>query len=109
GDFRRRPGASDSRAQLRPRPRAPHRLRLRLRARKTDDAAPWHRRLAPVLRWRPALPRAVPMKFSESWLRSFCNPSLSAAELAERLTIAAVEVESCEPAEIGRASCRERG
>src|SRR5437588_1548680 len=38
------------------------------------------------------------MKFSESWLRSFCNPSLSAAELAERLTMAGVEVESCEPA-----------
>src|SRR5438105_3581042 len=98
GDFRRRPGASDGRAQLRPRPRALHRLRLRLRARKTDDAAPWHRRPAPVLRRGPALPRAVPMKFSESWLRSFCNPSLSAAELAERLTMAGVEVESCEPA-----------
>ena len=38
------------------------------------------------------------MKFSESWLRSFCNPSVSAAELAERLTMAGVEVESCEPA-----------
>ncbi|TMI42852.1 MAG: hypothetical protein E6H41_03750, partial [Betaproteobacteria bacterium] len=38
------------------------------------------------------------MKFSESWLRSFCNPSLSAAELADRLTMAGVEVESCEPA-----------
>ena len=33
------------------------------------------------------------MKFSESWLRSFCNPSLSAAELADRLTMAGVEVE----------------
>src|SRR5439155_1491651 len=84
--------------QLRPRPRARHRLRLRLRARKTDDAAPWHRRPAPVLRRRPALPRAVRMKFSESWLRSFCNPSVSAAELADRLTMAGVEVESCEPA-----------
>jgi len=49
-------------------------------------------------RWRPALPRAVRMKFSESWLRSFCNPSLSATELADRLTMAGVEVESCEPA-----------
>jgi len=38
------------------------------------------------------------MKFSESWLRSFCNPALSAAELADRLTMAGVEVESCEPA-----------
>ncbi len=38
------------------------------------------------------------MKFSESWLRSFCNPSLSATELADRLTMAGVEVESCEPA-----------
>ncbi len=38
------------------------------------------------------------MKFSESWLRSFCNPPVSAAELADRLTMAGVEVESCEPA-----------
>src|SRR3989440_3608015 len=38
------------------------------------------------------------MKFSESWLRSFCTPSVPAAELADRLTMAGVEVESCEPA-----------
>ena len=34
----------------------------------------------------------------ESWLRSFCNPKLPGAKLADRLTMAGVEVESYEPA-----------
>jgi phenylalanyl-tRNA synthetase beta chain len=33
----------------------------------------------------------------ESWLRSFCNPPLPAEEIAERLTMAGIEVEACEP------------
>jgi len=33
----------------------------------------------------------------ESWLRSFCNPALSGRELAERLTMAGIEVESYQP------------
>jgi phenylalanyl-tRNA synthetase beta chain len=33
------------------------------------------------------------MQFSESWLRTFCNPSISTAELAETLTMAGLEVE----------------
>ncbi|MFN5701915.1 MAG: phenylalanine--tRNA ligase subunit beta, partial [Betaproteobacteria bacterium] len=33
------------------------------------------------------------MQFPESWLRMLCNPSLSTAELAERLTMAGLEVE----------------
>jgi phenylalanyl-tRNA synthetase beta chain len=33
----------------------------------------------------------------ESWLRSFCNPPVSGAELAERLTMAGLEVEAYEP------------
>jgi phenylalanyl-tRNA synthetase beta chain len=33
----------------------------------------------------------------ESWLRSFCDPSISGKELADRLTMAGVEVESYEP------------
>jgi phenylalanyl-tRNA synthetase beta chain len=33
----------------------------------------------------------------ESWLRSFCNPSVSGQELADRLTMAGLEVESYEP------------
>jgi phenylalanyl-tRNA synthetase beta chain len=33
----------------------------------------------------------------ESWLRSFCNPSIGGAELAERLTMAGLEVEAYEP------------
>ena len=37
------------------------------------------------------------MNIPESWLRSFCNPPLSGAELAERLTMAGLEVEAYEP------------
>lgn len=38
------------------------------------------------------------MKFSENWLRTFVNPSLSSDELAHRLTMAGLEVEALEPA-----------
>jgi phenylalanyl-tRNA synthetase beta chain len=34
------------------------------------------------------------MNVPESWLRSFCNPSISGAELAEKLTMAGLEVEA---------------
>jgi len=37
------------------------------------------------------------MNVPESWLRSFCNPRLKGTELAERLTMAGVEVESYAP------------
>lgn len=37
------------------------------------------------------------MQFSESWLRTFCNPSISTAELAETLTMAGLEVEELRP------------
>ncbi|MBI2749194.1 MAG: phenylalanine--tRNA ligase subunit beta [Burkholderiales bacterium] len=37
------------------------------------------------------------MNVPENWLRSFCNPPLAAQELAHRLTMAGLEVESCEP------------
>jgi phenylalanyl-tRNA synthetase beta chain len=37
------------------------------------------------------------MNIPESWLRSFCNPPLSGRELADKLTMAGVEVESYEP------------
>lgn len=37
------------------------------------------------------------MLFSESWLRSFCNPDLSSQALAETLTMAGLEVESLRP------------
>src|SRR5215510_10939572 len=37
------------------------------------------------------------MLVPESWLRSFCNPSLSGQALADRLTMAGVEVEAYEP------------
>ena len=38
------------------------------------------------------------MQFPESWLREFCNPSLSTAALAETLTMAGLEVEELKPA-----------
>ena len=37
------------------------------------------------------------MNVPERWLRSFCNPPLSGAQVAERLTMAGVEVEAYEP------------
>jgi phenylalanyl-tRNA synthetase beta chain len=37
------------------------------------------------------------MQFSESWLRSFADPPLGAEEIAHRLTMAGLEVESCVP------------
>ena len=37
------------------------------------------------------------MQFPESWLREFCNPSLSTAELADLLTMSGMEVEEVRP------------
>ena len=37
------------------------------------------------------------MNIPESWLRSFCNPRLSGREVAERLTMCGIEVESYQP------------
>src|SRR5512139_3752365 len=37
------------------------------------------------------------MQFPESWLREFCNPPLSTAELADVLTMAGLEVEELRP------------
>ncbi|MDE2586151.1 MAG: phenylalanine--tRNA ligase subunit beta, partial [Betaproteobacteria bacterium] len=37
------------------------------------------------------------MKFSESWLRSFVNPSLASDDLAHLLTMAGLEVEEQDP------------
>ncbi|NWG39930.1 MAG: phenylalanine--tRNA ligase subunit beta [Hydrogenophilaceae bacterium] len=38
------------------------------------------------------------MQFPESWLRTLVNPQLTTAELAQRLTMAGLEVESVQPA-----------
>ncbi|MCY1167574.1 Phenylalanine--tRNA ligase beta subunit [compost metagenome] len=37
------------------------------------------------------------MQFPESWLREFCNPSLTTEQLAETLTMAGLEVEELKP------------
>src|SRR5262249_35001163 len=68
-----------------------------LGARAADDAPARYRGPAALLRRRSALPRAVSMNIPERWLRSFCNPPLSGAQVAERLTMAGVEVEAYEP------------
>lgn len=38
------------------------------------------------------------MQFSESWLRTFCNPPLATKELANLLTMSGLEVEELDPA-----------
>ena len=37
------------------------------------------------------------MQFPESWLRTFCNPSISTQQLADTLTMAGLEVEDLKP------------
>jgi phenylalanyl-tRNA synthetase beta chain len=37
------------------------------------------------------------MQFSESWLRTFCNPAISTAQIADTLTMAGLEVEEMSP------------
>lgn len=37
------------------------------------------------------------MQFSESWLRTFCNPAITTAQLADTLTMAGLEVEELKP------------
>jgi len=37
------------------------------------------------------------MQFPESWLRSFCNPSLTSRQLADTLTMAGLEIEDVQP------------
>jgi phenylalanyl-tRNA synthetase beta chain len=37
------------------------------------------------------------MQFSESWLRTFCNPSISTQQLADTLTMAGLEIEDLKP------------
>ena len=37
------------------------------------------------------------MQLPESWLREFCDPPIGTAELAERLTMAGLEVENLRP------------
>ena len=34
------------------------------------------------------------MQFPESWLREFCDPPIGTAELADKLTMAGLEVEA---------------
>ena len=38
------------------------------------------------------------MQFSEQWLRTWVNPDLTTAQLADTLTMGGLEVEECDPA-----------
>ena len=111
------PGASERGAQLRPRPGALHRLRLRHGPGPADDAALRRRTTcacsstATCASCRSSSRRRPTMQFPESWLREFCNPPISTAELAELLTMAGLEVEDAAPggaAVHAASSCRDR-
>ena len=108
---RARPGVQGHRLDRDPRRRdgRPERVRVRRRARLRPGAGPGLRvrdgdradrlpqarraRPADLLRERRALPGAVRMKVPLSWLREYCDPGLGAEELADLLSMRAVEVE----------------
>src|ERR1043165_6649693 len=94
GDFRLGPGPSAGGAQLRAGSREVHRLCLRFGPRAPDHAALRYRGPAPVLRRRSSFPRAVRINVPKSWLRSFCDPKLAGQQLADKLTMAGIEVEA---------------
>src|SRR5215212_11811910 len=61
-------------------------------------------RPAHVLRQRPALRGAVPMRVPYSWLESYCRSGLSAADLADRLTMTGTKVEALHSMGVGDVS-----
>src|SRR5439155_17999923 len=93
GNLRRGPGASERVACGGDRSRALSGFRLRHGPGPARDAALRRRRSALVLRKRFALPAPVRMKFSEHWLRTLVDPPIDSETLAERLTMAGLEVE----------------
>ena len=75
------------------RPRDHPGLRLRHGDRADRDAQARDSRPAAVLRERRALPGAVRMKVPFCWLTEYCDPGLAPEEVAELLSMRAVEVE----------------
>ncbi len=72
-------------------------LRVRHGHRADRDAQARRARPAPVLRERRALPGAVRlMRVPLAWLRSYCDPGLSAEDIAERLDLTGTELERIE-------------
>src|SRR4051794_2574017 len=61
-------------------------------------------RPADVLRQRPALRGAVPMRTPYNWLESYCQSGLSAADLADRLTMTGTKVEALHRVGVGDVS-----
>src|SRR3954454_9256109 len=58
-------------------------------------------RPADVLRQRPALRGAVPMRVPYNWLESYCKSRLAAPELADRLTMTGTKVEALHRVGVG--------
>src|SRR3954453_1194224 len=68
------------------------------------DAQAQRHRPAHVLRQRPSLRGAVPMRAPYNWLESYCRSGLSAADLADRLTMTGTKVEALHPVGVGDVS-----
>src|SRR5207244_563188 len=77
--------------------RGGHGLGVRDGDRADRDAQVRHRRPPAVLRQRPALPEAVRVKIPYTWIREFVDLRLSAAEAADRLMNAGIEVAAVTP------------
>src|SRR5690349_17433536 len=93
-DSRQRHGASGGVRGRRLRPREGDRLRVRRRDGTAGHAEVRRGRHPPVLRKRPALPRAVPaMKVLFSWLKEFVDVPGTAADVAARLSVRGFAVE----------------
>src|SRR4051794_33949161 len=61
-------------------------------------------RPADVLRQRPALRGAVPMRTPYNWLEAYCKSGLSAPDLADRLTMTGTKVEALHRLGVGDVS-----
>ena len=83
------------------RPRALPGLRVRDGHRAHRDAQARRPRPAHVLRQRRPLPGAVRMRVPVAWLREYCSPDLSTAEIAERFDLTGTEVARIERVGVG--------
>src|SRR6185503_14627471 len=92
-DRGRRRGPPRCAAQWRHRPCALLGLRLRHGAGSPRDAQVRRERPAPLLRERPEVPGAIPMKVSVAWLKELVAVDLGVEALARALTMGGLEVE----------------
>ena len=83
------------------RPRALPGIRVRDGHRADRDAQARRPRPAAVLRQRSAVLGAVRMRIPVAWLREYCSPDLSTAEIAERFDLTGTEVARIERVGVG--------